>query len=133
MAVKCADYGDRAGFICIWQGSVKCGDDFEPERYEYEVEFDLGNDVKNGCFAYLQMMTNDIHFNYNAVYVNGTKVGTLTRNTDGWRVDTFVVAAGVVKKGKNKFKLTARNSSGGYTGNVDDIWVQDPMMIYAVG
>ena len=131
--VQCVDYGDKAGFVVLWQGIVKVGDNFEPEVYDYEVEFDLGDDVREGCFGYLSMMTYDVDYTYNKLYINGTYVGTLhDYDKSEWRVDTFRVPTGAVKKGKNIFKLTARNKSGGYTGQVDDFKVQDPLLIYAV-
>jgi len=132
MPVKCWDHGDKAGFVMLWRGTVRCGDDFVPETYEYEVEFDLGDDVQEGRGAYLSMMTYDIHYKYNGIYLNGTKISTLTVQGKKWGSDTFCIRAGIIHKGKNTFKLTARNKSGGITGNVDDIWVRDPLLIYAV-
>ena len=132
MPVKCWDYGDKAGFVMLWLGTVKCGDDFEPEVYQYEVEFDLKDDVKEGRGAYLSMMTHGVDYSHNGIYINGTKISNLTPQGGGWGVDTFCIGPGNVHKGKNTFKITARNDSGGTQGNIDDIRVRDPLLIYAV-
>jgi hypothetical protein len=132
MAIKCWDHADKAGFIMLWRGTARCGDDFVPEKYEFEVEFDLVNNVQEGRGAYLSMMTYNVNYKYNGVYLNGTKISNLTVWGDKWGIDTFCIPAGIIKKGKNTFKITARNASGGFTGNVDDILVRDPLLIYAV-
>lgn len=131
-AVQCWDFGDKAGFVMLWLGTVKCGDNFEPEVYNYEVEFNLGTKVKEGRGAYLFMMTKGINYGYNRIYINGYKISSLTPQGAGWGIDTFCIPAGHVNEGKNTFLLTARNKTGGYTGEVDDIWVRDPILIYAV-
>ena len=132
MAIQCWDHGDKAGFVMLWLGTVKGGDDFEPEVYQYEVEFDLGDDVQEGRGAYLSMMTRDVDYSHNGIHINGNQISNLTVQGGKWGIDTFCIGAGNVHKGKNTFKVTARNSSGGTSGNIDDIKVRDPLLIYAV-
>jgi len=133
MAVACWDIGDKAGFVMLWRGTIKCGDDFQPERREYEVEFNLRSDVEEGRGAYLLMMTRQVNFQHNRIYINDNEMGALTPSGgSGWNTDTFCIPKGHIQKGKNTFKLTARNVTGDTTGNVDDIWVRDPLLIYAV-
>jgi len=133
MAVACWDIGDRAGFVMLWRGTIKCGDDFQPERREYEVEFNLRSDVEEGRGAYLLMMTRQVNFEHNGIYINDNEIGALTPSEgSGWNTDTICIPKGHIHKGKNTFRLTPRNVSGDNTGNVDDIWVRDPLLIYAV-
>jgi hypothetical protein len=133
MTKKSTDKGDKAGFVMPF-GKVAFGDDFEPERYEYEIEFDLGSQVIEGCQAHLSMMTKGVDFNYNKVYLNNHEVGRLS-GSEGetkWRPEAFRVDVNIVQKGKNTLKITARNATGGTSGNIDDFSVRNPLLIYAL-
>ncbi len=125
--------GQKAGYCILWQGEKRVGDNFVPETYELEVEFNLP-DYKTGVHCYLQMMTYDVNDKYNYVYVNGNKIQSLTPQGKSWGLDAIFIDAHAnnLKKGTNKLKITARNNVGGIGGNIDDFRVRDPIIIYAI-
>jgi hypothetical protein len=123
--------GHKIGMCILWWGTKKAGDDFQPETYELEVEFEIP-DYKPNNHAYIQMMTYGVSYSRNYIFVNGNKIYPLIPHGDKWGFDAFLIHYKFLKTGKNKFKIISRNSTGGITGNIDDFVVRDPIIFYPV-
>ena len=115
-----------------WRGARHLGDDVLPHVFEIAVEFNLGNDVKENCHAYLSMMTRDVKFDYNELFINGERLGKLHIQEDSWGYDAWCLGRGCVVKGSNILKVTSRNYWGEAQPMIDRFYVRDPLLIYAV-
>ncbi len=104
MAVS-GDLSDKAGFIVPWDGTIEFGDG---AHHEYEITFDVVNNVREGRFGFLSIMAKRVTWDNNEVFVNNVKVGNLhPYDNEGWPVDTFCVPVGAVKKGVNSLKIVS--------------------------
>lgn len=127
------DFGDKAGFIMIIKSAVAFGDQPSSDKTEYVVNFNLGSDVRPNRWSFLQFETKGVDFSHNKVYINDNEVGELfPYGGSDWRGSSICVMETAVISGMNTFKVTARNSSGGTTGNLDDFSIRNVVLMYAV-
>jgi len=124
--------GNKTGLCVILWGLTKVGEHFVPETLDFVVEFDLP-DLAADKPGYLSMLTYDVNWDYNGIYVNDELIYNLTAyGTRQWGFDHFLIPGQFLKKGTNKFKVTSRNKSGGMDGNIDDITFRDAVLFYPV-
>ncbi len=127
---------ERGGFWVFWTGAVRLGDNFEPEKYEYEVSFAGGGAIKRTRWGYLTCQVRNVHYAHNYIYIgeisNATRIGTLDvqESKKEWHTQVFVIKDDHwnAADGQDKIIFTARNKTGGFTGEVDDIWIADPVI-----
>jgi hypothetical protein len=112
------------GVVHLGDDTVVAWEDPSPER-TFELTFTLPT-FAEGPQAELVLDVFDVDNTGNAIIVNGAKVGTLpTQGAESWAATNVRFAAGALQPGLNTLMFSARNSSGGTTGSLDDFQIRN--------
>jgi hypothetical protein len=83
-------------------------------------------DFADGPLAELALDLFDVDNTGNAILLNGAEVAAVpTQAAGSWAAKTAQFAAGALQPGTNTLVISARNSSGGTTGSLDDFQVRN--------
>lgn len=140
-AVSAADASNESGLVIasipvttlalMTNAAVHLGDDTIPDwetpdaQRTFEITFFLPSGA-TGPEAELSFDLWNVDNSGNAILVNGGKVGNFPMQTSSsWLPKTMRFAAGALQPGENTLTLTARNSSGGVSGALDDFQVRN--------
>jgi hypothetical protein len=116
-------------------GTVHLGDDTVPAWTDPSPQRDLQLSFvlpgfAEGPQAELLMDVWDVDNTGNAVLVNGSKIGNMPgQAAESWLPKTLPFAAGALQAGLNTLVISARNSSGGTTGALDDFQVRNISLV----
>jgi hypothetical protein len=140
-AVSAANASNESGLVIaslpvtsltlMANGAAHLGDDTIPDwetpdaQSTIEINFSLPAGA-SGPEAELAFDLWDVDDTANAILVNGGKVGNMpVQTSSSWVQKTMRFAAGALRPGENTLTLTARTSSGGVNGALDDFQVRN--------
>jgi hypothetical protein len=124
--------GSSLNLSLLTNQTVHLGDDtiaywVDPSpQHDLTLTFSLPT-LAEGPEAELALEVFDVSYSGNAILVNGAKVASLPTQTatESWGAKTQRLPAGALQPGLNTLVLSARNSSGGITGSLDDFQVRN--------
>ena len=140
-AVSAANATNESGLVIIslpvtslallTNGAVHLGDNTVPDwevpdaQSIFELPFYLPAGA-SGPNAELTFEVWNVNNSGNAILVNGGKIGNFpVQAASSWIAQSIRFPAGALQPGANTLTLTARNSSGGTTGELDDLQVRN--------
>jgi hypothetical protein len=110
--------------VHLGDGTVSDWETPDPQS-TFEISFNLPTGA-SGPEAELAFDLWNVDNSGNAILVNGGKVGNFpVQTSSSWFPKTMRFAAGALQPGENTLTLTARNSSGGVNGALDDFQVRN--------
>ena len=110
--------------VHLGDDTVAGWEDPTPQR-DFQLTFTLPA-FADGPQAELALDVFDVDNSGNAILLNGAAVGTVpTQTEESWAVKSLRFAAGALQPGRNTLVFSARNSSGGSTGSLDDFQVRN--------
>jgi hypothetical protein len=114
--------------VHLGDDTVSAWADPSPQR-DLTVNFTLPA-FAEGPDAELFMDVWDVDNTGNAILLNGGKIGSVpAQGAESWQPKTLTFAAGALQAGLNTLVLSARNSSGGTTGALDDFQVRNISLV----
>lgn len=140
-AVSAANATNESGLVIIslpvtslallTNGAVHLGDNTVPDwevpdaQSIFELPFYLPAGA-SGPNAELTFEVWNVNNSGNAILMNGGKIGNFpVQAASSWIAQSIRFPAGALQPGANTLTLTARNSSGGTTGELDDLQVRN--------